>query len=205
VRGLIATQSACRPFLDDPATNSADQKACRNFNRSTLDFIVNHAEPSIVILGGNWGSAVEVTAVVDQLLGSGKAVVLIMPLLNIGLDVPQRWIESQLRAGGAIREWKVEADPTLMMRELRAAIVQNLDKYRDNPRLVMLDPQAAICEQGSCYLVRNGQANFRDTAHISNVNAIQYKGLFDTALKSALQTRTEAGAILGWASSPGAR
>jgi peptidoglycan/LPS O-acetylase OafA/YrhL len=205
VYGLIATQSACRPFLDDPARNSADRQACRNFNRSTLDFVLNHAEPSVVILGGNWGSAIEVTALVDRLLASGKAVVLIMPLLNIGFDVPQRWIENQVRAGGAISEWKVEADPSLTMSGLRAEVAQNLDKYRDDPRLVTLDPQTAVCEQGFCYLVRNGQANFRDTAHISNVNAIQYKGLFDTAFKSALRARTEAGTKLGWASSPSAR
>jgi peptidoglycan/LPS O-acetylase OafA/YrhL len=205
VYGLIATQSACRPFLDDPARNSADRQACRNFNRSTLDFVLNHAEPSVVILGGNWGSAIEVTALVDQLLASGKAVVLIMPLLNIGFDVPQRWIENQVRAGGAISEWKVEADPSLTMSGLRAEVAQNLDKYRDDPRLVTLDPQTAVCEQGFCYLVRNGQANFRDTAHISNVNAIQYKGLFDNAFKSALRARTEAGTKLGWASSPSAR
>jgi hypothetical protein len=202
IHGLIATQSACRPFIDDPVRNSADQQACRDFNRSTLDFVVNRAEPNIVILGGNWGSAIEVSALVDQLLASGKSVVLIMPLLNIGFDVPQRWIEDQVRAGGAISEWKIEADPSLTMSDLRAEIAQNLDKYRDNPQLVTVDPQTALCAQGSCYLVRNGEANFRDTAHISNVNAIQYRGLFDMAFKSALHARTEAGTRLGWASPP---
>ena len=49
-----------------------------------------------------------------------------------------------------------------------------------------------VCEHGYCYLVRNGQANFRDTAHISNVNASQYSGLFDAAFKAALRAGTEA-------------
>ena len=49
-----------------------------------------------------------------------------------------------------------------------------------------------VCEQGYCYLVRNGQANFRDTAHISNVNASQYGGLFDAAFKAALRAGMEA-------------
>ena len=51
----------------------------------------------------------------------------------------------------------------------------------------MVDPQSVICEQGYCYLVRNGQANFRDAANISNVNASQYAGLFDAAFKAALR------------------
>ena len=44
-----------------------------------------------------------------------------------------------------------------------------------------------VCGQGYCDLVRNGQANFRDTAHISNVNASQYRGLFDAAFRAALR------------------
>lgn len=189
IHGLIATQSACRPFLDDPVRNSADQQPCREFNRSTLDFVQSHTEPSIVVLGGNWGSALEVSSLTDGLLSSGKTVVLVMPLLNIGFDLPQRWIENQVRAGKEIDEWKVDADPSLTMSGLRAEISQRLDKHRDNPRLVLVDPQSVVCERNECYLVRNGQANFRDTAHISNVNALQYRGLFDAAFKSALGKR----------------
>lgn len=65
------------------------------------------------------------------------------------------------------------------------------DRYRDNPHLVLVDPQSVVCEQGYCYLVRDGQANFRDTAHISNVNALQYRGLFDAAFRSALRAGAE--------------
>ncbi|WP_051677458.1 acyltransferase family protein [Bradyrhizobium sp. URHD0069] len=195
IHGLIATQSGCRAFLDDPAKNSEDQRACRQFNRSTLDFVLGHTQPSIVVLGSNWGNALEVSALVDRLLSSGKTVVLIMPLLNIGFDLPQRWIENQIRAGKAIDEWKVEADPRLMMSGLRDESSQFLYKHRDNPRLVAVDPSSVICEHDYCYLVRNGQANFRDTAHISNVNAVQYRGVFDAAFKSALHAATEEGRI----------
>lgn len=192
IHGLIATQSACRPFLDDPVRNSADQQPCRDFNRSTLDYVLNHTEPSIVVVGGNWGNALEVSSLADRLLSSGKTVVLIMPLLNIGFDLPQRWIEKQVRVGGAIGEWRVDADPSLTMSGFRAEIAQDLHKHWDNPRLVMVDPQSVVCEQNQCFLVRNGQANFRDTAHISNVNAIQFRGLFDGAFRSALRAESKA-------------
>jgi hypothetical protein len=157
--------------------------------------VLGHTQPSIVVLGSNWGNALEVSALVDRLLSSGKTVVLIMPLLNIGFDLPQRWIENQIRAGKAIDEWKVEADPRLMMSGLRDESSQILYKHRDNPRLVTVDPSSVICEHDYCYLVRNGQANFRDTAHISNVNAMQYRGMFDAAFRSALHAATEEGKI----------
>ena len=56
---------------------------------------------------------------------------------------------------------------------------------------ILVDPQSVVCEQGHCYLVRDGQANFRDTAHISNVNALQYRGLFDAAFRAALRAGAE--------------
>jgi peptidoglycan/LPS O-acetylase OafA/YrhL len=192
VHGLIATQSACRPFIDEPVRNSVDQRACRDFNRSMVDFLVGRTQPNIVVLGGNWGNALEISSLVGGLLSLGKTVVLIMPLLNIGFDLPQRWIEKQLRAGGAISEWKIDAGPGLTMSGFRAEIARNLDKYKDDPRLIVVDPQSVICERDHCYLVRDGQANFRDTAHISNVNAMQFRGLFDAAFKSALRAGTEA-------------
>ena len=192
IHGLIATQSACRAFVDEEAGNAGDAPPCRQFNRSTLDFVLAQAEPNIVVLGSNWGNAAEISALTDRLLSAGKTVVLIMPLLNIGFDLPQRWIENQIRAGKAIDEWKVEAGPGLTMSGFRNEIVRVLDRYRDNPHLVVVDPLSVVCEQGYCYLVRNGQANFRDTAHISNVNASQYRGLFDVAFRAALRAGTEA-------------
>jgi peptidoglycan/LPS O-acetylase OafA/YrhL len=192
IHGLIATQSGCRSFVDDAAGNAGDQPPCRQFNRSTLAFVLAQAEPSIVVLGSNWSSAAEISALTDRLLAAGKTVVVIMPLLNIGFDLPQRWIENQIRAGRAIDEWKVEAGPGLTMSGFRNEIVHVLDRYRDNPHLVVVDPLSVVCEHGYCYLVRNGQANFRDTAHISNVNASQYRGLFDAAFRAALRAGTEA-------------
>jgi len=132
-------------------------------------------------------SALEISSLANTLLSSGKTVVLIMPLLNIGFDLPQRWIENQVQTGKAIDEWKVDADPSLTMSSFRAEIARDLHKYRDNPRLILVDPQSVACEHNQCYLVRNGQASFRDTAHISNPNALQYRGLFDAAFRSALQ------------------
>jgi hypothetical protein len=44
-----------------------------------------------------------------------------------------------------------------------------------------------ICSDGECFLVRGGQANFRDTIHISNLNARQYQAVFSRALGQAVK------------------
>ena len=89
----------------------------------------------------------EISVLVDSLLSAGKTVVLIMPLLDIGFDLPQRWIENQIRAGKAIDEWKVEAGPGLTLSAFRNEIARILDRYRDNPHLVAVDPLSVVCEQ----------------------------------------------------------
>jgi len=192
LHGLIATQANCRAFLDDPYGNAGDQLPCREFNRRTLDFVLDHPRPSIIVLGSNWEKAIEISHLIDRLLASGKTVVLIMPLLNIGFDVPQRWVENQLRAGHAIDEWKLPADPGLTMSDLRNEMVRLLEKHSNKPRLVTVDPSSVVCEPDHCYLVRSGQANFRDTAHISNLNAMQFKDIFEAAFRSALRAGNEA-------------
>jgi peptidoglycan/LPS O-acetylase OafA/YrhL len=192
IYGLIATQNGCRAFIDDAARNAGDERPCREFNRSTLDFVLGRSEPSIVVLGGNWVEATEISVLVERLLSAGKTVVLILPLLHLGFDLPQRWVENQIRAGKAIDEWKVEAGPVLTRSGLRNEIARMLDKHGGNPRLVTVDPLSVVCEHGYCHLVRNGQANFRDAAHISNVNASQYNGVFDAAFRAALRAGTEA-------------
>ncbi|MEH2547979.1 peptidoglycan/LPS O-acetylase OafA/YrhL [Bradyrhizobium sp. AZCC 2262] len=192
IHGLIATQNGCRAFIDDAARNAGDERPCREFNRSTLDFVLGRTEPSIVVLGGNWVEATEISVLVDRLLSAGKTVVLILPLLHLGFDLPQRWVENQIRAGRAIDEWKVEAGPVLTRSGLRNEIARVLDKHGGNLRLVTVDPLSVVCEHGYCHLVRNGQANFRDAAHISNVNASQYNGVFGAAFGAALHAGTEA-------------
>ena len=66
IHGLIATQSACRAFIDDAASNAGDQPPCREFNRSTLDFVLGPSGPSIVVLGSNWANAAEISVLVGQ-------------------------------------------------------------------------------------------------------------------------------------------
>ncbi|WP_439365493.1 acyltransferase family protein [Bradyrhizobium sp. DASA03005] len=186
IRGLIATQSACRPFVDDGIQHASDQEPCRAFNRDTLNLVLSQPDLSIVVLGGNWDSSDEIVSLAQKLLSSRKTVILILPLLNIGFDVPQRWMEEQARSGKAIGEWKVEADAKLTNGALRADIAQRLP-IEDNPRLLLVDPQSVVCSGHYCFLVRSGRANFRDTAHISNVNASQYQNLFEAAFKAAVQ------------------
>lgn len=186
--GLIATQSGCRAFLNGPLQNKGVPQACHKFNQQVLDFLVSAQKANIVMLGRNWGmgGAKEAALLIETLLSTGKTVVLILPSLNTGFDTTQRWMENQFRAGHAINEWRMEATPELVQSAVRREIIEATTSFSNNPKFITVDPLPKVCEGQSCFLVRNGQANFRDTIHISNVNATQYDDIFKRALKEAL-------------------
>jgi len=189
LHGFIATQSGCRAFLDVPPKNRGVPQTCHRFNHEVLNFIRAAEQPSIVILGRNWGGgelgAKEAAVLIDNLLASGKTVVLILPSLQVGFDVAQRWIENQFRAKQAIDEWRLEATPELVQQAVRLEITEAIAPFLKNPRFITIDPLPKVCKGTVCYLVRNGQANFRDTIHISNLNASQYDDIFLAALTAA--------------------
>ena len=193
VTGLIATQSGCRALTTappgaDPAP--ATFAACERFNRQVLGYVTGHAQPGIIILGRNWGnseaSVLEAFVLVRQLLAAGKTVVLILPMLQLSQDVPELWIRQQFQAGQAVNTLRVAQTPELMFAVAREAIAQQSREFTDNPRLITVDLLPNICAAGYCDLVRGGQANFRDTLHISNLNASQYNGIFAQALDKAV-------------------
>ncbi len=188
--GLIATQSGCRALWLEPTHASDALSDCERFNHEVLDYLHLHAQAGIVILGRNWSnseaSATEAFSLVRRLLAEGKTVVLILPLLNPGFDVPERWMREQFRVGHAIDEWRLKATPELIQETLRSAISRQLLEFADNPRLVTVDLLPQICSDGECFLVRGGQANYRDTIHISNLNASQYQAIFSRALGQAV-------------------
>ena len=190
VSGLIATQSGCRAWLVEKTQGAGVFSGCERFNQEVLGFLRLNPEPRIVVLGRNWGNsaaaATEALTLARQLLASGKTVVLILPMLNLGFDVPERWMHDQFRAAMAIDELRLEATPELTYQTLRDAISRQSREFANNPRFITVDLLPKICSDGYCYVVRDGRANFRDTLHISNLNAGQYEDIFVKALRDAI-------------------
>ena len=190
VSGLIATQSGCRAFLVTRADDGRAPLDCERFDRQVFDFLGGPTGPQIVLLARNWGGAASVTeamTLVRRLLASGKTVVLILPLISPGFDVPERWMREQFRAGQPIDELKIPATPAVVQQDVKDEITRQAQAFAGNPRFLTVDLAPQICSGGYCYLVRGGQANFRDTLHIYNVNASQYNEIFAKVLSEAVQ------------------
>jgi hypothetical protein len=186
-QGLIATQSGCRAFVEVPGVQYGVPEKCLQFNREVLAMLRDTQGPELVVLARNWGAAEEVTPLIATLLDLGKTVILVLPSTGLDFDVPEKWIEMQYRADKAIDNWPMPATPQLVQQPLRMQIAQATLPFKTNPRYIEIDPLPIVCEAGVCYPVRNGQANFRDTLHISNLNSELYDGLFNDALAQSLR------------------
>jgi peptidoglycan/LPS O-acetylase OafA/YrhL len=189
--GLIATQSGCRAFIEEPGVHFGVPERCHQFNRDVLALLRDKQGPELVVLARNWGAADEVTPLISTLLDWGKTVVLVLPSIGLDFDVPEKWIEMQYRADKAIDDWPLAATPQLLQAPLRTQIAKAILPFRSHPRYVEIDPLPVVCAGSFCYPVRNGQANFRDTLHISNLNSEMYDGLFNDALAQSLRARRQ--------------
>lgn len=189
LHGLIATQSGCRAFLVSRVGEGLAPPGCERFNQEVLGFLDRQPGAQVVVLARNWGGAASVTeamALVRHLLASGKTVVLVLPLLNPGFDVPERWMREQFRAGGPVDELRIKATPEVLQQDVRDEIARQAQAFAGNPRFLTVDLAPKICNPEYCYLVKGGYANFRDTLHISNVNASQYNDIFAKVLDAAV-------------------
>lgn len=196
IHGLIATQSGCRALLADQSAGVAGFEGCTRFNTEVNAYLQQHTDPRIIIVGRNWGntqgSVDEAFRVVKHLLATGRTVVLILPMLNLDFDVSERWIREQRLAGHAIDEMTIPATPELVFKTARDAIALQMRELAGNARLITVDVLPHICSDGFCSLVHAGQANFRDTLHISNINADQYEPFFVRGLQLAIEATTTA-------------
>jgi peptidoglycan/LPS O-acetylase OafA/YrhL len=191
--GLIATQTGCRALFAQPAGNPSDFAGCDRFNEKMLAYLSAKPQLGIVILGRNWGdnagSVKEALTLVQRLLAMDKTVVLILPMLSMTEDVPAVWFREQLRAGHAVDTLQRRQTPELIFQVARDVFSTDFGSLLKNPHFITIDLLPQLCQNGYCDLVANGQANFRDTLHISNLNASRYNAAFTNAISAAVKAQ----------------
>lgn len=186
--GLIATQSGCRATLTGQPTGLPESiaGACAGFNAEVNALLAKTPSIHTVVLGRLWSpdASVERTlALVRQLVAQGRRVLLIGPLPEPGMDVPQSWSMQQLKAGHAIPELTLPLSSQANALQLRAHLQQQLAEPICQGQVVLLDPMARLCDDQVCRLAQAGEANFRDTSHLSHQATLGFAPALQQALR----------------------
>jgi hypothetical protein len=184
--GLIATMTGCRAFIENDSIQYPDYAGCKVFNREVLTFLDGHPEIKTIVLGRFWGDSDETIArtvqLIHLLVAQGRKVILIGPLPLPGMDVQIDWAMQQIRAGHAIDEIKISRSSQQWVNSVLGKLTQQLGADIENHNLFLLDPTHQLCDAESCYVVRDGQANFADTSHLTEVAAQKMEPDFRKAL-----------------------
>lgn len=185
--GLIATQSGCRATLAGQATGlpASIASACAGFNNQVNALIASTPSIRTVVIGRLWSpdaSFERTVALVRQLAQQGRRVLLIGPLPEPGMDVPQTWSVQQLKAGHAMDELTLPIQSQSNALSMRTLLRDQLAGEICRGEVLLLDPIPRLCDDQVCRLAQGGEANFRDTSHLSQLASMRFSGDFGTAL-----------------------
>lgn len=157
--GLIATQSGCRATLPGQVTGLPESIAqtCAGFNDEVNTLLVQTPSIHTVVLGRLWSSDASfnrTVALVQQLARHGKRVLLIGPLPEPGMDVPQNWSVQQLKAGHAIDKLTIPLSSQANALAIRTRLRVELADQVCRGQVVLLDPIGSLCDDKVCRLAQ---------------------------------------------------
>lgn len=184
--GLIATQSGCRATLTGEPSGlpAATASACEHFNDEVNTLLAQTPSLQTVVLGRLWSadaSLQRTLALVKQLVAAGKTVVLVGPLPEPGLDVPQAYAMLQIKAGQAMAQWLTPMAAQVAPLLMRDSLQRELADLVRAGRVQLLDPMARLCDTQVCRLAEDGEVNFRDTSHLSHTASLRFTPEFRAA------------------------
>lgn len=192
ITGLIATMSGCRAFKETDTAHATDFPHCKDFNREIYAYLLAHTEIKTIILGRIWFDGEETlehtAALVRDLIAHGRKVILIGPLPLPGMHVEHDWAMRQIQAGKAIDEIRLNNLPAVSQAHIYTRLQEKLAAATRSGQLFWIDPSQKFCDRHYCYVVQNGQANFRDTSHITQIASHKFEADFYQALKQSHTT-----------------
>ncbi|WP_153099644.1 acyltransferase family protein [Paraburkholderia hayleyella] len=170
--GIVATQGGCPPFSGKVFKGSGAEifSGCEHYANFVFDYFEKTPSITLAVIAGDWqrydpdyeGGVIKKIA---QILASrGGQLVLVGIVPNPREDVPQAWARRQFQAGRSIPEWTV---PRSGQTDIASHGEKIVSLANESGNVINVDPFKLLCLPDQCFSVRDGQALFSDTNHLS--------------------------------------
>lgn len=146
----------------------------RQFNNEVNALITQTPSLQTVVIGRLWSpdaSLQRTVALVRQLVAMGKTVLLLGPLPEPGLDVPQVYALQQIKAGHALAQMVVPLAAQTGPLAMRQTLLTELAEPLRQGRVQLLDPLARLCDDQVCRLAQAGSEFSRHFAPVAERRA----------------------------------
>lgn len=187
--GLIANMSGCVPSLNFQPNDINKNSYCNDFNKEVSTYILSDKKINILILGMHWNESNvdNAISVVNKFIKDGRKIILIGPLPKPGFNVANHWANIQIKGGRQIDEIVLPNSPEVKQSRILEKLIQQLEPSISKGNLIIIDPSSEYCDKNSCYVVKDGQAIFKDTHHLTELSARRMQSYFISALKQLRQ------------------
>ncbi len=124
--------------------------------------------------------AVRIRETVDKLIAAGKQVVLIYPIPEAGVNVPD--LLARQAAGGATPESSIRCDDFF---ERQGFVIRALDSLGESDRIARIRPYEKLLHDGRLTVMDHGQSLYMDDDHLSDAGARILKPMLDGIFSGA--------------------
>ena len=111
---------------------------------------------------------------VRMLVHSGKKVILVAPVPEAGIDVPETMALAAIHGSTQDRRSSLDS-----YRFRNAFVLDDLAKLHAKYGVTIVDPASVLCTTGRCAIMRDGRPLYFDHHHLSVFGALTLTGLFD--------------------------
>ncbi len=191
VPGIVATLGGCPPFRGKvfPGSGAEVFPGCERYANFAFEHFMQTPSIKLVVVAGDWQryepnyEGIVLKEIATVLAARGGKMVLVTAVPNPRGDSPRVWARVQVAAGHAIPDMTVP-------RSGQADIVEDGKRIAGIAaqvgNVVLVDPFDALCNQQSCFTVKDGVGLYKDTDHLTQDGVKMLAPLLAPAIRQAL-------------------